>query len=466
MTPRTAVRWVLLAGLAVGLASCSSDAPTPPRHLVLLTVDTLRADHMSLYGYPRATSPAAEDIARTGATFDRAIAQWPKTGTSFASIFSGLYPRTTGLTHKAALQLPTDLETLPQLLREEGFVNVAVVSNPVLSHELGWDQHFDEYLETWSGVQSDDPFVYRPQLAAPRVVELSKDLIERHSNADRLFVWLHFSDPHAPYVLPPGRENPFADDALAREAPDVEPDLTGTRGREIPGVSSLRDYVSLYDANVLETDRGIDAVRALLEAAGIWSEAAIVLTADHGESLGEHGLYFEHGPLPHNPGVHVPLVLAGEHIEPGLRLAEPVDLVDLLPTLCPWLDLPCPAVLDGASLWPVLRRDTDPETAALAFSEAGYRPHHVYSVQSESLKLVFHSRRGAPFDPQGRFELFDLQQDPDELHDLLEAQPDRARPLLRELREWLERPPLSERQESPLTPAQKRALEAMGYTTN
>ena len=446
------------AVLLFGLLGCR--AAEPPRHLILVTVDTLRADHMSLYGYGRETTPFLETLASGGVTFDRAIAQWPKTGASFASIFSGLYPQTSGLTHRAALDLPPDLETLPALLRRHGFRSVAVISNPVLSRELGWAAHFDEYVETWDGTESNDPFVYRPRLAAGRVNDLAADLLRRHADAGRLFAWIHFSDPHAPYVLPAGRANPFFEDALWGKTAKLEPDLTGTRGRAIPSVRSLREYVSLYDANVLETDRGIASLFEVLEADDLVEGAAIVVTADHGESLGEHGLYFEHGPLAHNPGVHVPLILSGPGVEKGNRIGEPAELVDLLPTVCEWLALACPESIDGASLWPRLRGQTEP--GRVAFSEAGSRPRHLRSVQDERFKLVHHGARGQQL-KAGRFELFDLERDPGELHDILDTEPEQARRLQRALAEWS----ASARGEGdlgPLSPAQRRALDAMGYT--
>src|SRR5688572_11435097 len=126
----------LVAAALLVFAALGCDRPRDsvrPRHLVLITVDTLRADHMSLYGYPRPTTPRLDALARQGVVFERAIAQWPKTGSSLASLFSGRYPQTTGLTHDASVRLPEELRLLPEVLRDNGFATVGVVTNAVLA---------------------------------------------------------------------------------------------------------------------------------------------------------------------------------------------------------------------------------------------------------------------------------------------------------------------------------------------
>lgn len=456
--------FLLLACAAVALLAGCRRETEPPRHLLLVTFDTLRADHMSLVGYPRQTTPRLEEFADGGLSFERAFAQWPKTGTSFASIFSGLYPQTTGLTHRAALLLPSSLPILPELLQSQGFTTVAVVSNPVLSKELGWSRNFDEYLQTWTDTSSNDPFHYRPQINALRVNELALDLLDRHREDERLFAWIHYSDPHAPYLLPEGRENPFEGDAWFADGPDLEPDLAGTRGRAIPGVSSLREYVSLYDANVLVADEAAGQLLDHAESLGLLEDAAVAITADHGESLGEHRLFFEHGPLPHDPGVHVPLVLRGTGVPAGTTLSGPVALVDLLPTLCGWLNVICPEG-DGESL--ARFYDGRPVgQAALAFSEAGHRPNHFRMVWDERFKLVYRSLRKASFpDPDATFELFDLTTDPQERRNVIDDFPEDARRLQRALVDWVRSARKPGEDDSPLSPAQKQALEAMGYAT-
>ena len=447
---------------------------TPPRHVFLITVDTLRADHLSGYGYGRATSPALDRLAASGTLFERAIAQWPKTGPSFASLFTGRYPQSTGLTYKAALNVPAEYETLPEFFQARGFTTFGVVSNAVLAARFGWDQGFDRFVETWGGPDHPtDPEEFRRLLSAPRVNELALPVLDqlageaRQDPRRRLFVWLHYSDPHAPYILPPGVENPFLGDALDRRGTRV--DLAGTTGKKLGEEDDLAFYVAQYDANVLVTDRAIDQALAHARQLGLLDDALIVFTADHGESLGEHGLLFEHGPLPYNTTAHVPLFLVRPGAIAAQRVGRPVELVDLYPTL---RDLALPgaeaAGLEGKSLLPLLAGGPEEQVARFrqAFSEAGSRWNHGYftSVQEQTWKLVQRrpGRRaaGKPL----RYELYDLASDPLETRDLAAERPEEVRRLRGALLAWMKEgaggAPRGQEQDSE---EQRKALKALGY---
>ncbi len=471
-------------GRATGLvllacvASCAPSSPEGDSSLgegegydrvFLITVDTLRADHMSLYGYPRATTPRLEEFASDGVVFDRAIAQWPKTGASFASMFTGRYPQTTGLTHRAALEIPEEMPILPEWFQQAGYRTVAVVSNAVLSKELGWGRGFDEYVETWAGNMSDDPLEYRKLLYAGRVNELAEPLLQ--PSDEKLFAWLHYSDPHAPYVLPEGFENPFLDDEPFRAAEPKQVDLRGTRAKAIGDERDLRAYVAHYDANVLVADTFIGEMLDLLEARGLLDDALVIFTADHGESLGEHELYFEHGPLPYNTTSHVPLFVWAERgVEPR-RVAQTVELVDLLPTAVEWVraepdaDLPELPAIDGVSLTPLIGGSLQQRDESRAFAEAGRRGRIYYrSLQEERWKLVYGPKKEGAAPAAQDFELYDLAADPLESQDLSDREPAQVRRLSTRLLEWMKRaegaaPVLGdESQQKALD-----ALKALGY---
>lgn len=452
-------RFFVLPAVALLLASCGGGdvgepVPSgPPQHLFLITVDTLRADHLGSYGYERATSPTIDQLAEGGVLFERAIAQWPKTGPSFASIFTGRYPQTTGLTHKAALRLPDAYLTLPEFFSANGYTTVAVVSNGVLAKRLGWDQGFDEYLQTWdlAEEQSDVPAEYRHYINARRVNELAVPLLVRHRDAERLFVWLHYSDPHAPYLLPEDVENPFLGDGHYTGDETVQ--LENPRATALGEETELRYYVASYDANVLVTDRGIEEMLNHARDLNLLEDALVVFTADHGESLGEHGYFFGHGRLPHNPGSHVPLVLTRPEggLPAGHRVERVVELVDLYPTLrelvAPEMEVPG---LEGSSLLPDLEpttTETVESSAGQAFSGAGGGAPltHFRSVQNRDYKLVYHpalnTRKGTK--PEF-YEFYHLAEDPGETHNLLaqgvtlsETEERELRLLRRELQTWM-----------------------------
>jgi arylsulfatase A-like enzyme len=439
-----------------------------PRHVFLITVDTLRADHMSLYGYGRATSPNLQKAAAAGVTFDRAICQWPKTGSSFASMFTGLYPHTTGITHKAAVRVPEKYVTLPVLFKESGFTTMGVVSNAVVSSKFGWNRGFDELAETWgTGEFPDDPKLFRPLASAPKVNSLAVPLLKKYAKADRLFAWFHYSDTHAPYMLPDGVANPFLSDGLFRGDREV-PQKYINKGYLLNGHTDLKYYVAQYDANVLVADTYVQKLLDEMRSLGLLEDSLVIFTADHGEELGEHDSWFEHGPLPYNTTAHVPLVFLMNGLPAGRRVDRPVELVDLYPTL---KELIAPdrkiEGLEGHSLWPLLRDSTTGGSQDFqeAFSEAGRRPDLYHSIQEGVWKLVFNSggkRSKAATSTTGGFELYNLRDDPMETSNLAAERPEEVRRLRKALAGWMRRA-RAEGGDEEVNDENERALKALGY---
>ncbi|MFQ5348967.1 MAG: sulfatase [Thermoanaerobaculia bacterium] len=464
-----------LAGLLASLlaAGCATEA-SGPRHVFLITVDTLRADHLGLYGYPRATSEFLEELAVDGVVFERAIAQWPATGSSFASIFTGLYPHTTGLTQGAAVELSGEYLTLAELLSAKGFATAAVVSNGVLRRSMGWGQGFDEFLETWALApeEPDDPVEYRQWLHAGRVNELALPLLDRMRNEERVFVWLHYSDPHAPYYLPEGVENPFLGDPW-----DVGDELAKIRRRvqakALGENRDLRYYVAHYDANIQITDRHIREALGRARGLGLLDDALIVFTSDHGESLGEHGYFFGHGRLPYNASAHVPLMIVRTRGGVARRVENPVELVDLYPTLRSLVapDLEAPG-LEGDSLVPLLGTDAAAHREALtsfqlAFSQAGGGgPRTQFrSVQDGRWKLILRPERRAGKARPEKWRLFRLDQDPMESRDLAQSEAAQVRRLRPLIEEWMKGSASGRRPRQPEGESEevRKALRALGY---
>jgi arylsulfatase A-like enzyme len=472
-----------LLAAALLLGGCGAEAPGP-RHLFLVTVDTLRADHLGLYGYPRATSEYLDELAAGGVVFDRAIAQWPATGSSFASLFTGRYPRTTGLVQGAAVRLPDAELTLAELLSRQGFTTAAVVSNGVLRSSMGWSQGFDEFHQTWelAPEEPEDPVAYREWLNAGRVNQLALPLLERLRHEERLFVWLHYSDPHAPYYLPEGVENPFLGDPW--DVGDEQAHFQRhVRAKALGDNRDLSYYVAHYDANIRVADSHIREALGRARELGLLDDALIIFTADHGESLGEHDYYFAHGRLPYNASAHVPLVIA--RTVPGIpagRVGAPVELVDLFPTVRSLLalDQETPGLegldqetpgLEGDSLAPLLGNDAEARREALgklrlAFSQAGGgRGRSQYrSVQDRRWKLILHPARGGPRPRPEKWELYRLDQDPRETRDLSRRETAQVDRLRAELESWMRAEPGEARSEPTATDDEAlKALKALGY---
>ncbi len=458
----------LLAATTLACAAPSKEEirPQSPRHVLFVTVDTLRGDHTSLLGYERPTTPFLEQLGRESVVYERAVVQWPKTGTSFASMFTGRYPQSSGLTHRAALRVPNELPILPELFQAAGFRTVAVVSNAVLSKDLGWDRGFDEYVETWGGKLADDPHAQREFLHAVRVNRLTEELLERHGDAERLFLWVHYSDPHTPYVLPEGRQNPFLGDALYEASSPASVDLSGNPAKAIGKERDLRFYRAQYDANVLEVDRAVASLAATFEDHGLWESAVTIFLADHGEGLGEHRLYFEHGANAYDPCARVPLLVRLPYGSTAQRVEQPTEIVGLpatLQALIPELQLP-QEMLRESRAWAAVAAEED--ASALAFAEAG-RPSGRYhrAVHGARFKLVFREPREERPAESRDYELYDLAHDPGETKNVLEQHPAEARRLVGALRAWmaLARTSAATGAEDEVAPEELEALRAMGY---
>lgn len=478
--PNPASAALLLAAMAAAvLGGCGQIAPGPvaPKRIFFITVDTLRADHLGAYGYPRATSPNLDKLAAGGVLFDQAIAQWPKTTPSFASMFTGKYPQTTGMTHRAAKFLSDDYLTLAEMIRSQGYWTAAVVSNPMLSIELGWNQGFEEFIETWQTEEDlgSDPVTYRTVVNALRVNELAAPVLEQATEHQRSFVWLHYSDPHAPYILPEGIENPFLGDDLDNANSEIVKRV-GVAAR-IGGNRRLGFYIAQYDANILIADRFIGEILDRAESLGLLEDSLIIFTSDHGEGMGEHDYYFKHGALPYNTGSHVPLFFVfSDPAWRGRQVDLPVELIDLYPTLGELLGSRESTGLEGKSLMPFLARTDsspriDPGEFGYAFSESGQPMvlrSYYRSIQDQRWKLVYHpqvdhKRKGqAP----PLFELYDLSRDPLEQSDLAGDHEDDFKRLWEMLSAWMRQ---GEGEASELAEGEghseetRKALEALGY---
>ena len=276
--------------------------------------------------------------------------------------------------------------------------------------------------------------------------ELALPLLRKYAKADRLFAWIHYSDPHAPYILPEGAKNPFLGDALFQGPGDRPiPARIVSKGYTLDGHTDLKYYVAQYDANVLVADQHIQKLLDEMRSLGLLEDSLIVFAADHGEELGEHNSWFEHGPLPYNTTAHVPLFFVMNGLAAGRSgsTGRWSWSTSIRPCGTPSRRTARSPGIEGHSLWPLIRGDraggADPARADLfreAFSEAGHHPNLYHSVQEGTWKLVFnsggkHSR--AADSPTGGFELYDLKADPLETNNLAATQTDEVRRLKRAL---------------------------------
>lgn len=337
--------------LLTSLAACRPEA-TP---VVLLTVDALRADHLSTYGYDRRTDPTIASVAEESIVFTRAFTTVPKTSPAYASMFTGLYPHRNGL-RMLGQELAEENLTLAEMLRDEGYATAGFVSSTVMVARLsGLDQGFD----LWDD-QMPDRELGRTNFER-RSAETSDRTKAWSANAPLpFFLFVHLIDPHGPYHPPGVFRRRFVGGPDKLLAEDEIP-----RFQRLPGARTLADYTNAYDGEIAYADAGLGEIISVLEERGLYDRALILITADHGESLGEDGYYFRHGKTLREVSTRIPLIVK----PPGGRAAgvvkfwhDPVSLVDIAPTVADYVGVGGggSSRFDGESLRPVLEGKARP----------------------------------------------------------------------------------------------------------
>ena len=353
--------------------------------VLLVTIDTLRADHVGAHGAQEAATPTLDALAARGVLFEQAMAAVPLTLPSHASLLTGQYPPTHGVRHNAIFLLADEAETVAERFSAAGFATGAVVGAAVLDPEFGLAQGFDHYdADLPEERASSAGFFERPARA---VTDAALAWLAKTDGP--FFLWVHYYDVHAGYHPP----EPFA-----------------TRFRARP-----------YDGETAYVDEQLGRLLAGLEAGGRLPGTVVAVTSDHGEGLGEHG-ELSHSYLIYDSVLHVPLIVAGPGIPGGRRVSGVVANTGLAATLLRLAGLPALARTDVGDLSPLWRDAAAPSGERFAYAESlageldhGWAPIH--AIRSDG----FHYIR-AP-----RPELFDLRADPRQLANLLPAgQPVRA----------------------------------------
>jgi arylsulfatase A-like enzyme len=372
-------------------------------NVLLVTIDTLRADHLGAYGYRRATSPKIDALARRGVLFEEAYSYWPKTRGSFVALMTGRLAAQSGYGKSHPLLIDFN-PTLASVLQEAGYDTTAVVDNPNVAASLGYSKGFSRYRETWE----------EPALAneVDRAHAITRDAVS-YLGAARpehpFLLWLHYVNPHAPYEPPSPFDTAFLDAAAAR-GPVLSP-VNGFHGgvphQWAKGARSLGYYVAQYDGEIAAVDAEVGQVLEALERSAVRERTLVVLASDHGESLGEHDYFFDHGENLFDPSLRIPLLIAGPGIEAGRRTGELASTLDLVPTLFDALKVSYPPDLAGLSLLGAARGE------ALARTRLpGQNDRNLLAAWDRRFKLV-----AMPTDSGSRYALYDRLHDPGELRD-------------------------------------------------
>lgn len=362
---------ILAVSLGLGLgAGCRREQPgrpasegtaatkaTLPRaagngwNVLLITIDTLRADHLGAYGYQRQTSPRIDALARRGTLFEQAYTFWPKTRGSFVMIHTGRHPSLNGYGKQHPMLLDFNA-TLASVLRDAGYDTVAAVDNPNLAASLGYAKGFRSYRETW-----EEKTLESEPDRARAITSSGVQYLSQAPPGKPFFLWLHYVNPHAPYQPPPPFDRAFMDESSkqGRSLPVVSGFHGGLPKQwAVPGLTRLAEYVALYDGEIAAADHEVGEVLDALSRSPHAQRTLVVLSSDHGESLGEHGYFFDHGEDLFDPCLRIPLVVTAPGAPAGRRVQDLASSLDLLPTVLDAVKVSYPPDLAGRSLLPAV----------------------------------------------------------------------------------------------------------------
>ncbi len=436
--------------------------------LLLVTIDTVRADHVGAYGYSRPTSPRIDALAREGTLFRNTFAPVPRTTQSVATILTGLYPKH----HRARglfSFLPPANVTLAEILKERGYATWAVVSNIFLQPGKGFEQGFDSYSNPRSRFDGD---------SSREITDEALVKIRSARPGAPFFLWVHYLDPHWSYDPAPEYAERFDPGYRPSEAMKEMQAGKFHKGDLIFNnpldPADRRHLAALYDGEIAQVD---DQVGRLLDGIppAIRDDLLIVLTSDHGESLGEHGYSFAHGEYLYDGTLRVPLIFVFRgRIAAGGSESRAAALMDIAPSILRLLGLPDRPGMDGIPLFRAGEGRFSPAGGHdLLFAETDYQLIHSANPRFyiPGVRGRWSSARRGPAKliriprPEGDLqELYDLAADPGEAHPLEAASRPPGPELAHDLDGWVDyEEGAGASLEESLTPEQKERLRSLGY---
>jgi len=432
---------LLVAGLLCALA-VTGCGPEPPRpNVVLISLDTLRADRLGAYGYERGTSPHLDRLAARGVVFKNHYAQAPNTAPSHTSILSGLFPSVAGVWEQGEM-LDPEVPVLPEIFKEAGYDTAAFVQLPGNSYKRGFD--------VYTGLSHDASL----RLRAEATFESVYDWVEQQRDAP-FFLFLHTYAVHLPYDPPEEFAARFRGD-YSGPLPPNGPIRRGAvdrinEGAEGTTAADAQHVSNLYDAEIATLDHDLGALFDQFERDGLLDDTVFAIIADHGEEMGEHGLYGRHTYTLHEELLRVPLILFGPGVPSGSEVELPSRNVDVAPTLLTLAGFEVPASMQGfdlESLWD--GSETEPRV-----------------VLAEKPRFRVFIVDGYKYDTRSG-NLYDLNNDPWGTVDLRDQMPDKVIEFERLIAGWeaelaRARANVAAAGEVQLTPEEISRLKALGY---
>lgn len=366
-------------------------------NIILLTIDTLRADHLECYGYDKVKTPNINKLADEGIIFEHNIVQAPLTLPSHSSIFTGTNPLYHGIRDNGGFYLDESHTTLAEILKNRGFLTGAFVAAFVLDSRWGLNQGFDYYYDNFDLTKYKTPSLDAVQRRGDEVIDEAYDWIEKN-HQHKFFAWIHLYDPHTPYEPP-------------------EPYKSQYQNRPF----------GLYDGEIAYVDQLMTEFRKFMEDRNLWEKTLIIFTSDHGESLGEHK-ESAHGFFIYDSDIRVPLIIRfPENKFQGNHITKQVRSIDIMPTILHITGVELPESIQGESLLPLILGKQS-ENESLAYSETYWPRYHYGWSELKSLRKGQYKFIDAP-----KPELYDVLEDPGEVSNLINTKASLANEMKRDL---------------------------------
>ena len=348
----------LVAALSLGACQPPAlPAPEPTRGVILISLDTLAADHLSAWGYERETSPFLDSLAARGTLFENAIVQYPSTLVSHVSMFTGLYPQEHGVLPFSSGRLSAAIDTLPERFARHGFRTAGHTEGGYVSRDFGFERGFDDFSDPNTTADTD----------VVDTLERGLGFLKSVGSDERFFLFLHTYSIHDPYTPP----EPYRSWFWKQEPVDTFPS-TGSNLSQVNGglrqvtPEAVEYFRALYDGSIRYVDSVLEGFFGELEAMGLLDDTTVVITSDHGEE------FFQHGKLAHEQvypeSLRVPLIVLHPSLGHGQRVPGLVQSIDIAPTLYELTAVPPPEPLSGQSLLPNLHRP-DRQLSRTAYAE-------------------------------------------------------------------------------------------------
>ncbi len=423
--------WYLSAGRTqmagqVDLGALPSGVSRDALNIVVITLDTTRADHIGAYGSTLVKTPAIDRLAGEGTRFAQAMSSAPLTLPAHSSMFTGRFPPEHGVRDNGGFFLSPEQTTLAEMLKAKGFATGGFIAAFVLDAKWGIDQGFDEYVDDFDISERRGRSLGDIQRPGNEVVDKALPWIDSVKDS-RFFAWIHLYDPHTPYDPP-------------------EPQKSEYKGHP-------------YRGEVAFTDAQVGRVISFLEERGLLDKTVVAVLGDHGESIGDHGEE-SHGFFIYESVTHVPFIVRAPFGKTGPRVvADPVRIVDLAPTMLELAGVSVPAGLSGKSLVPLMT-GAALELGLEGYAESMYPLHHFGWSDLRALRAGRYKLIDAP-----RPELFDIESDPRETTNIYEARRavgDGMVARLREIESAFEKAPTAAPVED-VDPEVRQRLAALGY---